>query len=69
MLGAVPSLGWEVPPRGRHRTSGLYPPCLEQFFLGGGWGSSLSLEVEALLAVMVVWLALGSLPGRPRGMM
>ena len=55
-----------MPPKGRHRTSGLCPPCLEQFFLGE-WGSSLSLEVEALLAVMVMWLALGSLLGRPRG--
>ena len=55
-----------MPPKGRHRTSGLCPPCLGQFFLGE-WGSSLSLEVEALLAVMVMWLALGSLLGRPRG--
>lgn len=35
VLGAGPSLGWEVPPRGRQRTSGLHPPCQEQFFLEG----------------------------------
>lgn len=59
----LPGVGGAL--RGRQRTSGLHPSRLEDFLLGGG--SSLSLEVEALLAVMVVWLSLGSLPGRPRG--